>query len=99
MSLTSYQAAPPCNNGKERNARSVGTVNGFFRPREKGGFGVRVRLTAALLKPRSGGGKSSPDGKSGFFGAPSRLHKAISEAAVASKAEDEAVRVRDEFNE
>ena len=58
-----------------------------------------MRLTAALLKPRSGGGKSSPDGKSGFFGALSRLHKAISEAAVASKAEDEAVRVRDEFNE
>ena len=114
-----------------------------------------MRLTAALLKSRSGGGKSSPDGKSGFFGALSRLLEqelwrvvaarspgwsgderdpfmddsldprlaatrpgsvrpilalprrrgltrgrlAISEAAVASKAEDEAVRVRDEFNE
>jgi hypothetical protein len=30
---------------------------------------------AALLKPRSKGGKSSPDGKSGFFGALSRLFK------------------------
>jgi hypothetical protein len=30
---------------------------------------------AALLKPKSRGGKSSSDGKSGFFGALSRLFK------------------------
>ena len=32
-----------------------------------------MRPTAVLLKPRSSGGKSSPDGKSGFFWALSRL--------------------------
>jgi hypothetical protein len=47
----------------------------FSCPGKMREFGMIVRLTAALLKPRSGGGKFRSAGTSDLFGALSHLLK------------------------